>query len=411
MSKVPPRHNDNVNEPLVKEGVNLEHGDENIIDEGHGDNAGRHPGSLERATHDKGIVVTAESYSVRRFVNLPFTLQWGLTDSIQMDNSHDCRDMLANNYTPADDEFLKRQQSNVLLRFENLSEEHANLVYAHESYKEMKARYKECKKDMGNLCSEYDENKGLNERVEELDGEKKRLEDVNAKQMDHIRQLEGELEKSEAEAHQLRWKMENFVVLYENREVVRQKIIKDYLPTFVRRLHQSAEYKRSLGEVFSLAIGKGFIDGISIGQKEEDIHAILVETSNMDPAALATFMEKYKAPFNKRCAVPPCHPWSATCTSHYDMLPLLDMGLPTLGPIFPSFPRVWLHSSALRIAAASLLSSNKSRFNRISYSLSEPLLIIIVRCVGMPISAGMIASLPNVRLYGVSPLLVLSDVR
>nr|GFA64523.1 hypothetical protein [Tanacetum cinerariifolium] len=35
-----PRHNDNVNEPLVNEGVNLEHGDENIIDEGHGDNVG-----------------------------------------------------------------------------------------------------------------------------------------------------------------------------------------------------------------------------------------------------------------------------------------------------------------------------------------------------------------------------------
>ncbi|GKA30563.1 hypothetical protein Tco_0716868 [Tanacetum coccineum] len=73
-----PRHNDNVNEPLMKEGVNLEHGDENIIDEAHGDNAGglsdcvlsrvllinhvrRHPGSLERATRDKGIVVTAKS--------------------------------------------------------------------------------------------------------------------------------------------------------------------------------------------------------------------------------------------------------------------------------------------------------------------------------------------------------------
>nr|GEV54549.1 hypothetical protein [Tanacetum cinerariifolium] len=159
----------------------------------------------------------------------------------------------------------------------------------------MKARYKECKKEMGNICSAYDENV-----VEQLDGEKKGLEDVNAKQMDQIRQLEGELERSEAEAHQLRWWRENFAVLYRNEEVVRQKIVKDYLPTFVPRWHQSAEYKRNLDEVFSLAIGKGFIDGICIGRKEEDIQAILAKTPNMDPAASATFIEKYKALFDKR---------------------------------------------------------------------------------------------------------------
>ncbi|GKE17824.1 hypothetical protein Tco_1425401 [Tanacetum coccineum] len=233
------------------------------------------------ATRDKGIVVTAEKGVPDR--SAIKRLWWLLCQSMQ-------------------------QKSNVLLRFENLSEEHASLVYAHESCKEIKARYKECKKEMGNICSEYDEN-----RVKELDGEKKGLEDVNAKQMDHIRQLEGELEKFEAKAHQLRWKRENFDVLYENGDVVRQKIIKDYLPTFVRRLHQSAEYKQSLGEVFSLAIGKGFINGISIGQKEEDIQAILVETPNMDHTALATFMEKNKAPFDKRLARPsdkglPPHP-------------------------------------------------------------------------------------------------------
>ncbi|GKC24252.1 hypothetical protein Tco_1026402 [Tanacetum coccineum] len=123
-----------------------------------------------------------------------------------------------------------QQQSNVLLCFENLSEEHANLVYAHESCKEMKARYKECKKEI----SAYDENvsaydqllkdyngvlnieKGLNKRVEELKGEKKGLENVNAK----------------------------------------------------------------------LTVGKGFIDGISIGRKEEDVHAIFAETPNVDLAAL-----------------------------------------------------------------------------------------------------------------------------
>ncbi|GKF70185.1 retrovirus-related pol polyprotein from transposon TNT 1-94 [Tanacetum coccineum] len=97
--------------------------------------------------------------------------------------------MLANLFTPVDDEFLNEG-------------EHANLVYAHESCKEMKAHYKYCKKEVSKLRSAYDENvstydqllkdydgalnieKGLNERVEELEGEKEGLEDINAKQMD-----------------------------------------------------------------------------------------------------------------------------------------------------------------------------------------------------------------------------------
>ncbi|GJU61038.1 hypothetical protein Tco_1238804, partial [Tanacetum coccineum] len=67
---------------------------------------------------------------------------------------------------------------------------------------------------------------------------------------------------------------EKLVVECGNGEIMRQRIIKEYLPTFVCRLHQSDKYKRNLGEDFSLAVGKGFID--------------------------ATFMEKYEELFDKR---------------------------------------------------------------------------------------------------------------
>ncbi|GJU87378.1 hypothetical protein Tco_1294924 [Tanacetum coccineum] len=78
--------------------------------------------------------------------------------------------------------------------------------------------------------------------------------------------------------------------------MVRRRIINEYLPTFVRRMHQSTEYKRSLGEAFSLAIGKGFIDGISTGRKDPDIQATL----NVDPTSSDTFMETYEKLFDKR---------------------------------------------------------------------------------------------------------------
>nr|GEU57935.1 hypothetical protein [Tanacetum cinerariifolium] len=92
-----------------------------------------------------------------------------------------------------------QQQSNVLLRFEVLSEDYVDLNHAHESCKEMKACCKECKKEMGKLRTVYDYNvsaydqllkdydgalntkKGLNKRVKVLKEDKKELEDVNVK--------------------------------------------------------------------------------------------------------------------------------------------------------------------------------------------------------------------------------------
>nr|GEW67636.1 hypothetical protein [Tanacetum cinerariifolium] len=111
----------------------------------------------------------------------------------------------------------------------------------------MKARYRECKKELGNLKSAYDENvsvydqlskdhdgalnreKGLNKRVEELEGKKKGFEEVNTKQADQIKQLEEELKR-----------------------------------------------------------------------KEEDVQAILAATPNVVPASSATFIEQYEKLFDKR---------------------------------------------------------------------------------------------------------------
>nr|GEX31467.1 hypothetical protein [Tanacetum cinerariifolium] len=221
-------------------------------------------------------------YSAERFENLPFTPQWGLTDSSRMDNSRECRDIMANLFTPADEEFFNngvrdesairrswkllcqsaQQQANILLRFEALKEQHADLAYVHESCTDVKARYKECQRELAMI--------------------------------DRIRQLEEALKQAEADAEQLRAEKVHFAVKAGKREIVRQKIMNQYLPTFVHRLHQSAGYNRSLGQVFTLAVGKGFIDGISIGRKEEDIQAILKATPNVDPTSSETFLTAYE---------------------------------------------------------------------------------------------------------------------
>ncbi|GKF00519.1 hypothetical protein Tco_0023869, partial [Tanacetum coccineum] len=234
-------------------------------------------------------------YSAERFGDLPFTPQWGLTDSSRMDNSRDCQDMLANLFTSADNEFLNygvpdrsaikrfwrlfcqstQQQANVLPRFEALSEEHS-------AYDENVSAYNQLLKDYDGALNIK---KGLNERDEDLEGVKKGLEEVNAKEVDRIKQLEEELKKSEEGTHQLRVGREKLVVKCGNGEMVRQWIVNEYLPTFFCRLHQSAEYKRALA------------------------------MPNVNPASSVTFMEQYEKLFDNR------YPYVNKVTSTY----LLDL--------------------------------------------------------------------------------------
>nr|GEV65459.1 hypothetical protein [Tanacetum cinerariifolium] len=166
-----------------------------------------------------------EGYSAGRFGNLPFNPQWGLTDSSNMDNSHVCRDMMANLFTSADEEFFNKgvrdesaikrswrllcqyakQQANTLLHFEALKEQHADLAYSHESCKFVKARYKECKKELATVQSAYDEKvfafnqlfknydgaliqeKGLHDMLEELEEKKKEEDQLNSSPADRIK--------------------------------------------------------------------------------------------------------------------------------------------------------------------------------------------------------------------------------
>nr|GEX84681.1 hypothetical protein [Tanacetum cinerariifolium] len=65
-------------------------------------------------------------------------------------------------------------------------------------------------------------------------------------------------------------------------------------------LHQSVEYKRPLGEVFSLANGKGFIDGLSVGRKDEDVQPILEATPGVDLTSSDTFMREYNKVVDKK---------------------------------------------------------------------------------------------------------------
>ncbi|GJW80436.1 RNA-directed DNA polymerase, eukaryota, partial [Tanacetum coccineum] len=160
---------------------------------------------------------------------------------------------------------------------EALTEEHADLVQAHESCKDVKTRYKECKKELAMIQSAYDENvsaynqlsknydgaltreKSLQDMIEEIEEEKKETEQLCNEQTERIKQLEATLKQSANDAHQLRLDRERYAV------------------------------EADKGKCF--AVGKGFIDGLFVSSKDKDVQAILKATSGVDPTSSDTFME------------------------------------------------------------------------------------------------------------------------
>ncbi|GJV93924.1 hypothetical protein Tco_1541737 [Tanacetum coccineum] len=253
----PPHHEvvyEHAEKKAADEDVGNEYGDENFINEGNDDNDNegsglvpnqvmlislvrpffcRHPRSLDKVVHSKGVVEVAESSSAGRFWNLPFAPQWGFTESFMQGN----------------ETLLQRMQK----KMAKIRAEYDNNVSA----------YDQLLKDYNGIVNTKKE---VSKRVEELEVEKKELEEINGKQTDRIKQIKDELEKSVTKAHQLRKEREDFAVKCGHGEMVRQKIVREYIPTFVRRLRQSNEYKQSLGDVFSLALAKGWIDGISVNR-------------------------------------------------------------------------------------------------------------------------------------------------
>ncbi|GJS87717.1 hypothetical protein Tco_0770353 [Tanacetum coccineum] len=159
-----------------------------------------------------------------------------------------------------------QQQANMLLRFEKLYDESDELQ---ESRDRARAKYDSCKKQLVDLQVAYDA------------------------KAERIRSLETALKESETGIEQLRSDRERFAVAAGQSEAIRKRLITEFFPTFVQRLLQSKEYKESVGEVFSLAVGKGFIDGISLGRTQADVDALLNASPGVNPASSDLFMGEY----------------------------------------------------------------------------------------------------------------------
>ncbi|GJU82749.1 hypothetical protein Tco_1285114 [Tanacetum coccineum] len=218
----------------------------------------------------------------------------GITDSDRMVKFRHCHDMKSNIFTPAD-----------LASFEGMDDREA------ESRDRARAKYDSCKKQLvdlqvaydakvssyGQLSHDYEDALRREEagkiKIVELEKEKKRSDELVVSQVERIRSLEIALKESETGIEQVRSDRERFAVAAGQSKAIRKRLITEFFPIFVQRLLQSKEYKESVGEVFSLAVGKGFIDSISLGWTQADVDALLNASPGVNPASSDLFMGEY----------------------------------------------------------------------------------------------------------------------
>nr|GEY68210.1 hypothetical protein [Tanacetum cinerariifolium] len=97
----------------------------------------------------------------------------------------------------------------------------------------------------------------------------------------------------------LKGDLERLTVDLSQAEIVRHNYVRQLLLTVVLRLLSSDEYKRSLSDVFNLAIGAGWSEGVKAACSEEEARAFLATVDGYDPTCKETFMSEFDSFFDK----------------------------------------------------------------------------------------------------------------
>ncbi|GKD92942.1 hypothetical protein Tco_1372779 [Tanacetum coccineum] len=231
--------------------------------------------------------------------------EWTIHRRSRVDTPEECRELIARG---------AMAQTDALLRFEALYDAHLALkercedvtrqlvstqtdfTHASNLYNTLSNRYQQVR----------GEHAGCAEKLADAERERDELRTVNADQASYIKELEAELaRKDSALVFSDRISNERAV---ENERLVSQlgyleKEKIDYigklLPTVVRRLLNSHEYKESLSIPFNLAIQAGWAKGLAVKRSEEDLMDVLREVQGFDPHSDTRMTVEYDKLFTK----------------------------------------------------------------------------------------------------------------
>ncbi|GKA09086.1 hypothetical protein Tco_0688417 [Tanacetum coccineum] len=91
----------------------------------------------------------------------------------------------------------------------------------------------------------------------------------------------------------IRWKKENNLKETLGLSLKSYSILRDFVLTAISRLITSVEYQKSLAVPIGLCFSAGWLVGLSLGQKEEEIDVVTTNTNNLNIEGLKVCKEKY----------------------------------------------------------------------------------------------------------------------
>ncbi|GKD95552.1 hypothetical protein Tco_1379449 [Tanacetum coccineum] len=259
--------------------------------------------------------------------------EWTIHRRSRVDTPEECRELLTHLAPPAVREEMNAYDNNTamerawfsiargamaqtdaLLRFEALYDAHLALKERCEDVTRQlvstRTDFTHASNLYNTLSNKYQqvrgEHAGCAEKLVNAERERDELRAVNADQVSQIKELEAELaRKDSALVFSDRVSNERAV---ENEKLVsklgyfeKEKIdsIGKLLPTVVRRLLNSHEYKESLSIPFNLAIQAGWAKGLAMKRSEKDLMDVLREVQGFDPYSDTRMTVEYDKLFTK----------------------------------------------------------------------------------------------------------------
>ncbi|GJZ16547.1 hypothetical protein Tco_0552224 [Tanacetum coccineum] len=205
-------------------------------------------------------------------------------------------------------------QTDALLRFEALYDAHLALK---ERCEDVTRQLVSTRTDFTHASNLYNtlsnryqqvrgEHAGCAEKLINAERERDELRAVNADQTSQIKELEAELARkdsalvfSDRVSNERAVENERLVSKLGYLEKEKTDSIGKLLPTVVRRLLNSHEYKESLSIPFNLAIQAGWAKGLAVKRSEEDLMDVLREVQGFDPHSDTRMTVEYDKLFTK----------------------------------------------------------------------------------------------------------------
>ncbi|GJS86016.1 hypothetical protein Tco_0752557 [Tanacetum coccineum] len=284
---------------------------------------------------------------------------WGLRSDLRICTPGTCKELVSHLATPAEDEFLGglsnadivgrayltlgqsvATQEEILKRHEQLCQDYVDLgsfgdVQSLEldrlrsSLQIMTQDNNVLNKRLVLLDGAHSEcmsrDKELSDRVNDLERERDEWRSTASDQVEKIRSLEKDLEPrtqqliaAEEKVKALENEKLALSAQLAQAETDRKKLVREFIPTVVKRLHASVEYRKSLAEPVQLCFTAGWLGGLSLGRTEDEITRFLSETEDLDIEGSKSWEAKHHELFKMS------YPYVQKVAASYD-LPMSDL--------------------------------------------------------------------------------------